>query len=116
MVLKCGKYSASDLREPVTFQRVTRTTDGVGGWSEAWATLAGSPSRAMVRQVSGSEAWRFDRINAEVALMVVTRYFPGVTPADRVLIRGRAHNIRSVANLDFGDKWLEIAVSGGVAT
>jgi SPP1 family predicted phage head-tail adaptor len=115
MVLACGKYNAGQLTKAVAFQRVTRAPDGVGGWSETWAAIAGAPTRAHVRQLSGGETWRFDRINAEVSLMIVTRYNASVTPADRVIFQGRAHNIREVRNVDFADKWLEIAVTGGVA-
>jgi SPP1 family predicted phage head-tail adaptor len=116
MAIKCGKYSAGDLKETVTFQRVTRVSDGAGGWTETWATLAGAPTRAMVRALSGGEAFRFDRVDATVRLMVVTRYSSAIKEADRVLVRGRAHNIRFINNLDFDDKWLEMAVDGGVAT
>jgi SPP1 family predicted phage head-tail adaptor len=114
MVVKCSKYSAGDLREPVTFERVTRVPDGVGGWAETWSQIAGAPARAMVRQVSGREAWAFDRINARADRMVVVRFHDGLTPADRVTIRGRAHNIAAINNLDFADRWLEIAVTEGV--
>lgn len=112
----CCKYKAGDLREQVTFQRVTRATDGVGGWSEGWVTVPGAPIKAKVRQLSGGEAWRFSRVDASVELMIVVRFVDGLTPADRVIIRGRAHNIRVVNNLDFDDEWLEIGVTGGVAT
>jgi SPP1 family predicted phage head-tail adaptor len=104
------------LREPVQFQQLSRVADGAGGWAEAWAAIASTPGRAMVRPLSGSEEWRFSRINATARLMVVTRYSSVIAPEHRVIIRGRTHNIVDVRNVDFGDKWLEIAVTGGVAT
>jgi SPP1 family predicted phage head-tail adaptor len=116
MVLNCAKYGPGDLRQSVEFQRITRASDGAGGWTETWARIAAAPSRAMVRQLSGSEAWRFDRINIVANLMVVVRYSAAITPADRVMFQGRAHNITSVNNVDFENKWLEIAVTQGVAT
>lgn len=112
----CGKYGAGDLKDSVTFQRVSRTTDGVGGWSEAWATLAGAPTRAKVRQLSGSEVWRFGRVEAQVRLVVVTRLFSGLAEGDRVLWRGKAHNIREIREIDDAGRWLEVFVEGGVAT
>lgn len=111
----CCKYTAGDLREPVTFQRVTRTADGAGGWTETWAAISGAPVKAKVRQLSGGEVFRFNRTDAAVELMVVTRWVDGLTAADRVLIRSRAHNIRVLNNVDFADQWLETGVSGGVA-
>lgn len=114
--MKCCQYTAGMLREPVAFQRLTRTPDGLGGWSETWQTIPGLPSRAMVRQLSGREEWRFSRINGEVQLMLVTRFSASLTLEDRVIVRGKAHNIRELRNVDFADRWLEIAVTGGVAT
>lgn len=104
------------LKEPITFQRMTRVTDGAGGWTETWATIADAPTRAQLRALSGGEAWRFDRVDATVRLMLVTRYASGIKESDRVIVRSRAHNIRFINNVEFSDKWLEIAVDGGVAT
>jgi len=112
----CAPYPLGAFREVVTFQRIARVTDGQGGWTETWGTIAGAPTRAIVRPMSGSEAFRFQRIDASAQLMVIVRYVAGLTPADRVLIRGLAHNIRDVRNIDFRNDWLEIAVTQGVAT
>jgi head-tail adaptor len=46
----------------------------------------------------------------------VVRYFAGLTGNDRVLIEGRPHNIRFVKDVERRKQWLEIDVSGGVAT
>lgn len=112
MAVKCGPYSAKDLIETVVIQRATRTADGRGGWTETWADQA--TVYAKVRPLSGSEVWRFDRLNAVASLMVVIRYRAGVLPSDRVLIRGTAHNITHIGNVEFKDAWLEIAVQAGV--
>ncbi len=114
--MKCCDMSAGLLREPVTFQRMTRTTDGAGGQTQTWAAIRGTPTRAFVRAASGSERYAHDRVEAVIKLKLTTRYSANITEADRVLIRGRAHNIKFLNNLEFRDQWLEISVDGGVAS
>lgn len=114
--MKCCTYTAGQLREPVTFQRMGAATNTNGNVVPgAWATIAAAPTRAMVRPLSGGEMAQAHRLNAEVRLLVVTRYTAAIVEADSVLIRGRRHNIRYIKNVDLGDKWLEIDVQGGVA-
>lgn len=114
--MKCCDVNTGMLREPVTFQRMTRTSDGAGGQTQTWATVSGAPTRAYVRTASGSERYAHDRVEAIVRLKLVTRYNASLTEADRVLIRGRAHNIKLLNNLEFRNQWLEISVDGGVAS
>lgn len=115
MAMKCSDMNAGMLKEPVTFQRRTLVSDGAGGQTETWATVTGTPSKAFVKPVSGSERFASDRVEAIVRLRLVTRYTNKLTESDRVLIRGRAHNIRFLDNVEFADKWLQIDVDGGVA-
>jgi len=114
--MKCCDVNSGMLREPVTFQRMTRTTDGAGGQTQTWATIAGAPTRAYVKAASGSERFAHDRVEAIVKLKLTTRYTSTLRESDRVLIRGKAHNIRFLNNLEFRNQWLEIGVDGGVAS
>ena len=114
--MKCCDINSGMLREPVTFQRQTRTTDGAGGQTQTWATISGSPLRAYVTAASGSERYLHDRMEATVRLKLVTRYNSGLLESDRVLVRGKAHNIRFINNVEFRNQWLEILVDGGVAS
>ena len=114
--MTCCKYTAGMLRTAVTFQRMTRTDDGAGGFTEAWATISGAQTRAMVRAVSGSERYASQRTEATASHRIVTRYFAGLTEADTVVVGGRRHNIRFINNVDFADRWLEITTQVGVAT
>lgn len=109
----CGKYNARQLREAVTFQRKTRTSDGAGGYTSGFATISGAPTRAMVKPLSGRERWASDRVEASANYRVVTRYYDGLVEGDTVLIRGRPANIHFIANLDMMDEWLEIDVQLG---
>lgn len=116
MALKCCDINTGMLKEPVTFQRRTLVADGAGGQTETWAAIPATPSRAHVRPVGGSERWASDRTEAIVRLRLVTRYNAALREGDRVLIRGKAHNIRFLDNVEFRDKWLQIDVDGGVAS
>jgi SPP1 family predicted phage head-tail adaptor len=113
--MKCCTYTAGQLREPVTFQRETLTIDGIGGSSKTWTAIAGAPTRAMVRAMSGFERAQADRTNAGASFRIVVRYWAGLREADSVLIRGRRHNITFINNVDLADRWLEIDATGGVA-
>jgi head-tail adaptor len=113
--MKCCLYNAGMLREPLAFQRLVITPDGIGGSSKTWATIAGAPSRGMVKAVSGFERAQADRTNAGASFRVVVRYWAGLREADTVLIRGLRHDITFINNVDFADRWLEIDVTRGVA-
>lgn len=108
--------TAGMLREPVTFQRKSRTRTAGGGFTDAWAAISGAPSKASVKALSGAERFASDRVEATTRFRIVVRYFNGLTEEDRVMIRGRAHNIRFINNVEFRDRWLQIDLDGGVAT
>jgi head-tail adaptor len=112
--MKCCDISAGLLREPVTFQRATRTSDGAGGSTLVWAAISGAPTRAFVKNTGGREIAAHDRVEAIARLKVVVRYSAGILESDRILIRSKAHNILHINNVEFRDRWLEIAVDGGV--
>jgi SPP1 family predicted phage head-tail adaptor len=103
------------LKEPVTFQRRTLTSDGAGGQTESWATVSGAPTRAHVMPTGGSERFAHDRTEATVRLRLVVRYTTALRESDRVTIRNKVHNIRFLDNIEFANKWLQIDVDGGVA-
>ena len=113
--MKCCDMKSGMLKEPVAFQRLTRTSDGAGGFAEAWAAIAATPTRAHVKAMSGNERWHSDRVEASSTHKIVVRYNDVLTTVDRVVIRGRAYNIRFIDNMDMADKWLYITAEVGVA-
>lgn len=113
--MKCCDLNSGKLKESVTFQRKTLTSDGAGGMTQTWATVSNSPARAYVLPVSGSERYTSDRVEATVRLRLVVRYTTGLLESDRVQIRNKVHNIRFIDNIEFANKWLQIDVDGGVA-
>lgn len=115
MAIKCRDMHAAMLRETVTFERRSLSSDGAGGQAETWATVTGAPSRAYVTNTGGFERYRSDRTEAIVRVRLVTRYSAAIREGDRVRLRGKVHNIRFIDNVEFKDKWLQIDVEGGVA-
>lgn len=113
--MKCCDMNAGMLREPVTFERKARVANGTGGWSETWSTVSGSATRAHVKALSGYERLQSDRVEAGTRWRMVVRYFAGLIEEDRVIIRGRAHNIRFINNMELRNRWLQIDLDGGVA-
>ena len=114
-MMKCCDLNSGKLKEPVTFQRKTLTSDGAGGMTQAWATLSGAPTRAYVVPVSGSERYASDRVEATIRLRLVVRYTTALRESDRVQIRNKLHNIRFIDNIEFANKWLQVDIDGGVA-
>jgi SPP1 family predicted phage head-tail adaptor len=115
MAMRCCDMHSGMLHEPVIFQRRTLVSDGAGGQTETWAAISGTPTRASVKPVGGSERYASDRTEAIVRLRLVTRYSALLREGDRVKIRDRYHNIRFLDNIEFKDKWLQIDVDGGAA-
>jgi SPP1 family predicted phage head-tail adaptor len=103
------------LKEAVAFQRLTGTTDGAGGFTEAWAAIPATPTRGHVKAMSGGERWHSDRVEASSTHKIVVRYNSSLTTKDRVVIRGLAYNIRFIDNMEMADKWLYITAEVGVA-
>ena len=114
--MKCCTYNAGMLRTPCQFQRKTRVADGKGGWSETWANVAGAATRCHFKALSGGERFQAQRAEATTRNRIVVRYFSGLQEADRVVIGGRRYDITFVNNVELRNRWLEIDLSGGVAT
>ena len=114
-VCKCDKINSGMLKEPVSIERPTNTTDNAGGYTQTWGAISGAPTLAYAKAVSGNERWASDRVEATVRLRVAVRYFAGILPSDTVVIRSRRCNIRFVNNVEFADRWLEIDLDEGVA-
>lgn len=114
--MACGKYSAGQLRNVVTIHAKTRAADGMGGFSTTWATVSGSPTRAMITAAPGNE--RFGQMRQEPGNVykMVTRWFSGATAAHRVQSGGKEYAVLGVIDPDGRGDWLEWRLSDGVAS
>lgn len=110
----CCKYNSGMFREPITFQRATKTSDGAGGYTESWATLLST--FAVIEKFSGSETFASERIEARTKYRIVCHYFSGLRPTDRVVMRSTNYDITATENIEFKDQYLAIDLEGGVPT
>lgn len=114
--MKCCDVHSGLLRTPVTFERLTRSSDGQGGYSESWATVSGAPTACYYKGASGSERMMAQRLDAQVSAKITVRYYDGLLESDRAVIDGKVYQIRYIDNLEMQNRWLVIAIDGGVAT
>jgi head-tail adaptor len=117
MVACCApKYTGRDLREVIDVQGLTRAADGMGGFTETWATVSGSATRAMITAAPGSERWGFMRQVPGNTYKMVTRHFSGASAAQRVVWNGGTYGVLGVVDPDGRGDWLEWRLSDGVAS
>lgn len=109
----CCDYYAGMLREPVEIQEL-RTVD-IGGGAVERTFLTKHTARGYMKPLSGGERLYAERLDAQTRNRLVIRYQAGITESDRVVIRGRAYQIRFISNVEFRNRWLEIDLDGGVA-
>lgn len=95
------RLRAGQLNKRVTLEALTRTSDGGGGYTEAWGELGG-PGRgkvwARVNALSGSEGYRAQQVQASLSHEVEIRYRPDVTARARVSYGGRYLYVTAVLN------------------
>jgi len=112
--VKCCNIKAGMLREPVEFQSQVKTD--IGGGATTITYVKRVSLRGHFKPMSGSERLYAERLDATTRNRLVIRYRSDLTESDRVIIRGRAYQIRSIINTEFRNKFLEIDLDGGVAT
>ena len=112
--MQCCKYTPGMLRQTVTIQRKQTAPDGAGGFSVDWVDL--HTVKAHMRSTSGTERYSADRLQATVRIRMICRFIEDINEADRVVFRGKAHQIRYIDNVEYRNRWLEIDLDEGVAT
>ena len=115
MALETGK-----LDQRIAIQRVTTTTNDMGGLVETWTTLA--TVWAEVRAVGGAEAYEAMRTTGRGRYSAMIRWRgddagqPYFTPRDRVVWRGREYGIAAVLPKGGRNEALELVLHEGDAT
>lgn len=95
-----------DLDQRIELQRLTRTSDGGGGYTEQWTTYA--TVWANVRPMSGRERYQAQQTQASANYRIAIRYRADIDPADRIVWRGKVLNIRFIADAGPRDLYLTI--------
>lgn len=86
------------LRHRITLQQVTRTPDGIGGYTETWTDVA--TVWAAVEPLRGRELFDAEQVQSEITHRVRIRYRSGVDSSMRVRFGARLFRIQSVIDVD----------------
>lgn len=113
------RSGAGALSERITFSKRIETDDGFGNVESAWVDQFTEPARLQPKL--GSEPVLSARLTGVQPFLLVIRSSArtrAVTPAWRAVNArsGAEYNIRTVANADERNGWLELLVQEGVAT
>lgn len=112
--MKCCEYSASMLREPLSFQHEVSVDDDVGGQVKQFKTYL--TTKGHIKPTSGRERFFGMQLEANITHKIVVRYNPQIKEKDRIVLRGEFLQIRAVLNIEYRNQWLELACEKGVAT
>lgn len=73
--------------------RNSPTSDGMGGWTDAWAAVGTVDGRLAPASASGAERMVADRITGEDAWVITLPQGTDVTEKDRVVIMSRTFEV-----------------------
>lgn len=102
-----------NYRTPCTYQTLTSTNDGAGGtsagtWTDEFTMMV------EVKPMTGFKRLEYTSIIKGNAYVVTTHYRTDIEKAGRLeLFDGRVLNIRSIANMDYKNRKLEIIADDG---
>lgn len=111
--MKCCDITASQLRHKIEIQRLQEVADDLGGFSTQWVTL--KTKRAKVVPMSGRELIHADKIDATAVSRFVIRFDADIMESDRIVLKGKEYNIRSIINIEEENRFNEIMAERGVA-
>lgn len=80
----------------VTIQRVTKVSNGMGGYSEQWTDLL--TYNGVVDQLSGSEVVAANQLAPSSTHILIGEYTEGITEKDRVLFHEKIYDIKNIDN------------------
>lgn len=109
--------NAGTLDQLIRFERLTRTSDGGGGYTDAWGPVPLDANVwAHVKAKTGREGM-VDGQTAATFVVVFTVYNRGdITALDRIVWEGVAYNIRGMLREGGRDLRLKIEAERGVAS
>lgn len=106
---------AGRLRDRAEFLRAAVTVDALGGQSKDFSPLFSAWGH--LAEQSGREAMQSGEVRSTRTAVLTVRKMTdaeGVTPDDRVTVRGTTWNIRAVSQPDVRGKWLEMVLEGPI--
>ena len=110
--MSCFKICSGDLRTKGILESPDRVPDDCGGFTNGWNTVA--TVRGKYEEKSGSEKNHHGRWAAVAQVKFTIRYRSDIDETWRVIVAGKAYNIRHIRNLEQRNRWLEITFERGV--
>ncbi len=95
-----------DMRHRVALQETVRTSDGQGGWTEAWETIA--TVWVSLKPKKAYEKFQALQMQTPKNYEIGMRYRAGVTTKNRFLYGDRIFDIKEVINTDEKNMFLQI--------
>lgn len=105
------------MDQRITLQRLARTADGYGGFTDAWADYATNPQVwAAVTAKAGRESMVDGRMAAQFTVLFEIYNRTDIDPRDRIVWQGVTYNIRGIR--DEGGRALRLVIEAerGVAS
>lgn len=109
-----GKGIVGQMRERITIEDVAETTDGQGGYTEAWSTLA--TVWAKLEAVSASQMLFSMQLQHRVTHKITIRKRTDLTTKMRIAFEGRIFQIKSWHDKKEDDRFLEVMTEEGSGT
>lgn len=81
-------------RHPLELQKLTRVSDGMGGWQEGWSTIA--TEWAAVDSVSGDEYFSAAQLQTLLSAKVTMPYRADLTTEWRLIYHGKQYNVKAI--------------------
>lgn len=101
--------NSGQLNKRIVIQTPTQTKDSEGYANSSWATFA--TVWAAVKPMAGRELIMAGVNAPQNSVQFTIRYLAGVLPTMRISYGGKYYNITNVANLDDGNRWIELTTS-----
>ncbi len=102
--------------QTATFNRLTRISDGAGGYSETYAPVAGLDGVSVgLVAMSGYETWASMRVEAQSKWQLWVKTDVEITEVDTVTIGSRTYNVTFVNDVEKRGIWQVVELDGGVA-
>jgi len=97
---------SEELRHRITIEYRVVTTNENGYETEIWQEY--KKVWASVSNLSGREYYEAAAVKAEETVKFTIRYMKGIDSAMRILFKDKRHNIVSIDNIKYRDRFIEI--------
>lgn len=103
---------AGQLRKRITVQVRSTATDSVGSQATTWSDVC--TLWASVEPTGGKEILAGEAMRGVSVFTITTRYYPGITPKNRILFEGVPYDILNINDTDQRHRELVMTCQSGL--